>query len=127
MISHGMEYPFDQFKLAVLLQSPPSSLCTLSPSMIEQHKKLKWISAATAWQQLKHLCAIDTVFLLNPKHGLIPNTMKKINPIPEKNRTLAVPFIYYRTVKLVPYLYPSVKMHVWIIAHCIRDTTGFEK
>lgn len=42
---------------------------------------------STAQQHLKYQCVIDTVILLNPKHGAIQAIMKKIYSVPDETRT----------------------------------------
>lgn len=53
-------------------------------------EKLKnhWLCESTAQQRLKHWCAFNSVFLLNPKHNIIPVSMKKINFFPSITRTI---------------------------------------
>lgn len=45
---------------------------------------------STAKQQLKHRYAIS--FLLEQKHSIITDTMKKINSIPSEIRTIYTPY-----------------------------------
>ena len=41
MMSYGMEYPFGQFRSAILVLPPPSSLCSSVPFLAGQYEKLK--------------------------------------------------------------------------------------
>lgn len=52
---------------------------TLAGWLEGQYKKLKnpWLCAATAQQQLKHRCVISIVFLPQPKHSIVRDTVKK--------------------------------------------------
>ena len=45
-------------------------------------------STSTTQQQPKHLCVINTVFILSPKHSTGPAAVKKINSVPAKTMTL---------------------------------------
>lgn len=51
-----------------------------------QHEKLKssWINISAVQLHLKHRCVVNTIFLLNLKHGIIPTTIKKTNSISAK-------------------------------------------
>jgi len=53
-----------------------------SPSLAGQHKEQKspWFFVSTAEQQLKHWCAITTIFIKNPKCSFVQAYVKKINP-----------------------------------------------
>lgn len=42
---------------------------------------------SSALQQLTHWCAINTVFILNPKHSTMTTTKKKINSVLTETRT----------------------------------------
>lgn len=87
-----MEYPFDQFRAALLILSPPSSMCPLSPlagrAVQEAEKQVSLTLHSTAQQQLKHRYVIKVFFILKPKHSIVEDTMKKINSVPAETRTL---------------------------------------
>ena len=95
MMAYGTEYPFDQLRSAVLVLSSPSFLCPLSPltgRMVWEAEKLKcpWLHAALLSNNRKHRCAINTVFLLKPKHSIIADTVKeKINSTTSENRAIS--------------------------------------
>ena len=81
---YDMQYPLGHFRSAVLVLSPPSSLCPLSPhhwqgSMRSWETERSLALCSTAQQQLKHWCVISIGFLLKPKHSIIPDTMKGKN------------------------------------------------
>lgn len=67
---YGMGYSFGQLRSAVLAVSHPSvlypaqSICWEGQS--EKQRK-PWWHRKRGQQQLKHLCIIHTVFILNPK------------------------------------------------------------
>lgn len=65
---------FGQFRSAALFLSPLSFLCPTPSSLtgrtVQQAEK-------TAKQHLEHLCVINIVFLLKPRHSIIPDTMKE--------------------------------------------------
>ena len=88
MMSRGMEYPFGQFRSAVLVLLPPSNFCTHSSTLARRHEKLKysWLCLSAALQQLIQLCIISSIFIKNPKH-IISASTKKITSIPVKIRT----------------------------------------
>ena len=73
MIPYAMEDLFGQLSAAVPALSPPSSRFALSSSLARQCEELKypWLSVGTAQQQLQHQCMIITIFIKNPKHGII--------------------------------------------------------
>lgn len=59
---------------------PLSSLCTPSPSLAGQHKKMEalWLGANAAQQWLKcHV--INIIHILNSKHSTIPASRRKVN------------------------------------------------
>lgn len=76
---HGM----GQSGSSISILSPPCFLCCLSSLVPKQHEKLRspWLCSSTTEQQWKHECVVTTIFLLNPKHGIIA-AMKKSNFIP---------------------------------------------
>ena len=76
IISYGMEYPFGQFKSAVLILFPPSSL-GLSLQM-------SWALHNTALHATINIGVISTLFFSkNKKHSIIADTLKK-KPIPSQ-------------------------------------------
>lgn len=74
-----MEYPFGQLESAIL--TGPSQLLgpPLQPFM-EMLEGPPWLCATLPSSNYKHRCVISFVFLLEPKHGIIPDTPKKIIP-----------------------------------------------
>jgi len=88
IISQGREYPFAQFRSALLVLSFPNSLCHLSPSCCQSSAR-SWeneISLAsmhsTTQQLLNHQCVINMAFLPKPRCSIIPDSMKKKSPLP---------------------------------------------
>ena len=67
MISYGMEYPFGQFKSAVLILFPPSSLGPLL-----QMALALYIAAAINISVLSSI-----VFLLEPKRRIVAGALKR--------------------------------------------------
>jgi len=67
IISYGTEYAFGQFKSALLILFPPSSLGPLL-----QMALALYIAAAINISVLSSI-----VFLLEPKHSIISDTLKK--------------------------------------------------
>lgn len=69
-MSYSMEDPFGQFRLAVLVLSPPRYLSPVSPSLAGLYKKLKnkhpWLYAAFL-STTKHRYVTNIAFLLKPK------------------------------------------------------------
>jgi len=87
IMSYGTEYPFGQFRSAVLVLSPPRSLCPSSPPHLESSVR-SWETEtplapySTAQQQLNHQHVINMLFLLlKPKHTIVPATIKKKNQL----------------------------------------------
>lgn len=76
-----MGYSFRQFKTTALSVSSPGSLCMHISSLAGQQKESKtpWLCISTALQQQKHHCAIPSIFMKNPRHGIIYVAMKKKN------------------------------------------------
>jgi len=72
MMSHGMEYLFGQFMSAVLILFPPSSL--------GPHCEKPCVCTTLLSGSYKHWCVTDIVFLLEPEHSFIPDTLKKAIP-----------------------------------------------
>lgn len=61
-----------------------------TPSFLEsQYEKLKntWLSVITAQQNLKYPYIINIIIILNPKHGTIPASVKKIDSLSTETRT----------------------------------------
>ena len=78
----SMEYPFGQFRSAVLVLTSPSSLWPPSHSLYKKLRKLKHSCLhSTAQQQLKHWCVINIIFLLKPKHSIIPGSIKTLQTL----------------------------------------------
>ena len=75
MNSYSMEYPFRQFKLALLILLPPSSF--------SEKLEWPWLCRALLSSSYKHQCVISIVFHLKPK----PTThSKENNPLQLKRR-----------------------------------------
>ena len=75
MMPYGMEYPFGQLRLAILVLSPPSSCCSASPltarAVGEAEKSdTSLCLCRTAQQHQKHWCVTNIVFLLEEKSTL---------------------------------------------------------
>lgn len=71
------EYPFHQFRSAVLTVFSPGFLCCCSFTEHGKLKNLAWLRVSIAEQQLKHLCIINIIVTLNLK--TVPATGKKSN------------------------------------------------
>lgn len=71
----------------------PASCAFLTFPLAEQNEKQEnpWLFVSTALHQWKHGCVIKIIFLLNPRHTIIPATTKKINSIPAEIRKLQKP------------------------------------
>ena len=80
-----MEYPFGQFKSAALILSLPSSFT--------ENLKRPWLCATPLRNNYKHICVINIVFHLEPKHNIIPDTLKKTIPFQLKLGQLAINFM----------------------------------
>lgn len=86
--THGTEYAFWPVWV-ICLRPVPSQLLVPQPltGRTVQRAGMPLALCSAAQQQLKHGCVIYIVFLLNPNRSIIPDTMKKINPIPAKSKT----------------------------------------
>lgn len=85
-LSYGMKYLPDQFRSAVVVLFPPASQ---PPHWQVQHERLK--NTCLNVETTKIVVCYQHCFLLNPKHGIISTTVKKINSIPVKTRTTQDP------------------------------------
>lgn len=63
VVLYSIGHAFEQFRIAVLVLSPSTFLCTPSSSLAGQHK-LKYSSVQHCSVTLKHLCATNTFFFL---------------------------------------------------------------
>lgn len=99
MMLWGMEHPFGQYRSAVLVLSPPSSLYCSSPltGRAVQEAEMTLALRSTAQQQLK--CVINIV-LLKPKHRFISDTMNKINSVLAEIRTTRPAFSISECVEI---------------------------
>lgn len=68
----------------------PAICASPASSLTGQYEKLKrlWLHVSTAEQHLKQQCVSNIIFLLNPKHSSIPASVKKINPMSAKTKTI---------------------------------------
>jgi len=71
LMSYDMEYPFGQFKSAVLIIFPPRSLALCY--------KWPWVCMTLLSSSYKHWCVITAVFHLDIKYSIIPVTLKKLS------------------------------------------------
>jgi len=88
-MEHNTEYPFGQFESVVLILSPPSSLG--SPQHFASRSWEAEMALAlyhTALQQIETSACYHCIVLLNPKHSVIPDTLKKTNSIPAEAKTM---------------------------------------
>ena len=93
MISYGMEHLFGQFRSTVLVMSPHSSLCLLSPphwqdSARNAKTERSLALYSTAQQEVKLWCVINIVFLFVPKQYHTRHCKEKIHSGPAETRTL---------------------------------------
>ena len=74
---------------AVLILTPPSSLCLPATSLDRtvQVAKMSLALCSTALQRPKHHYVINSVFLLKPQQSILPDTMKRIISVPAETRT----------------------------------------
>ena len=89
LMIYGMEYPFGQFRSAVLVLSPPSSLgfsCPVAVRVVQETENVLG-SAQHCSATIKIWCVISAVFLLKSKCSIIPGTVKKIDSVPTETGT----------------------------------------
>ena len=74
--------------LAILVQFPPSSLCSPRRQVSKRSWKTETSLAlrSTDQQKLKHQCIIYIVSLLKPQNRITADTMKKTNSVPAETR-----------------------------------------
>lgn len=123
MAPYGTAHPLSQSGSAVLIQSPSSSLCIPRSPVGCQRKNLKclWLRVSTDQQQQKHCSVITTVFFTNPKYSMECATMKNINLIVAKTRTLPSFFplnFHYCLVSRRNGL--LVMLLIFIVTHCSK-------
>ena len=71
LMSYGMEYPFGQFKSAVLILFPPLPWALLHES---------WLCTALLSSSYKQQHVINTVLLLELRYSIIPDNVKETVP-----------------------------------------------
>lgn len=103
---YGMDYPFSQFRSAILAMLLPGFLCTCS---LAEHRtqKCPWRRVSTTHQLLTYQWVTNTILILNSNPTLL-SSKNKFNSIPAKTRTprekiLSLLIEYFYLLKI--YLY----------------------
>lgn len=81
---YGMEQPSCQPEPAAWIVFPPNPMAThslVTGEKMGKEKTLTWCCTRAAQQQPIHWCAINLVWVTDPKHSTTGAAMKKINPI----------------------------------------------
>lgn len=113
LTSYHMEYSFGQYRSAVLVLSPLSLLCP--PLFAGQQKKLKNGNILGSMQH--YSAATKTLvfyqhffFLLNSKHSIIPDSVKKIISLTAETRTK-----YLYNFSRLPSNFTSDYIHTYLL------------